>query len=530
MRQVLFLLSLALSLQSCSRSHPASSAQIQETVNSSAQVAAVNSQPGQTLVHDQSVQNSDLLTEKYKHYDQGIEVLGSGASYHEQVGHSETGQVTAHISPISNTDLSTTPDISAAQAIALAQSLEKGTAIGTPTLKIFPSSPNPNATKTNKLIYQVDLDSGKQVWLDAHQGTHIATLGNKDKALDDSKDVRVQVMSALNQGIHVSWSQEDSKDGSQMQTCQIFQIESQAPLAQQNFDSASCDQQSKNSCQALDDDGEPTNINPASCTNDPNTSQDPSAERATENAQKFLKYFHDVHDRDSYDGKGSPIVSVVHVGQYYADAIWDRDQHFLVYGDGDGKTTRDFTFALDIAGHELTHGVIQASAGLIAMGETGALNESLADFFGKMIEGQGDWTIGSSIGLNPGYEGIRDLKNPARLQGQYLAADDSVLTKPYPSTRAQEAPIVYPCTDDNDSCAVHFNATIPGHAWYGLYQSLGKAKAEKLMYITLTHFLTELADFGAAAQATEQACATFLSEPECQQVKVILTNSGMLVP
>jgi Zn-dependent metalloprotease len=510
-RQVLLLLSLALSLLDCSRSHPASSAQIQESLNSSAQVAAVNSQSGQTLVLDQSVQNSNLRTEKFKHYDQGIEVLGSGASYHEQVGHSETGLVTAHISQISNTDLNTAPDLSPAQAIALAQSLEKGTAVGTPTLKIF----------TKKLIYQVNLDSGKQVWLDAHQGTHIATLGSQEKVQD-----QIQVVSALHQGILVNWSD----DVSQTQTCQISQIEFQGSPTPQTFDSTSCDEQSKNSCQALDDDGEPTSINPSVCTNDSNMSEDPSAERATENAQKFLKYFHDVHDRDSYDGKGSPIMSVVHVGQHYADAIWDRDQHFLVYGDGDGKTTRDFTFAVDIAGHELTHGVIQASAGLIAMGETGALNESIADFFGKMVEGQGDWTIGSSIGFNPGYEGIRDLKNPARLQGQYLAADDSVLTMPYPSTRSLEAPIAYPCTDDNDSCAVHFNATIPGHAWYGLYQSLGKAKAEKLMYITLTHFLTELADFGAAAQATEQACATFLSEPECQQVKGILSNSGMLVP
>jgi Zn-dependent metalloprotease len=526
-RKVLYLLNLALALQACSRSHPASSAQIQETLNSSAQVAAVNSQSGQTLVHDQSVQNSNLRTEKFKYYDQGIEVLGSGVSYHESVGHSETGQVTAHISPISNGDFSTTPGLSSAQAVTVAQKLEKGSVVGSPTLKILPSSA---PSQTNKLIYQVHLDTGKQVWLDAHQGTHIATLGSESKAQDDSqnnyKNVQLQVMSALHQGIQVSWSDDDS----QVQTCQISQIESQGSPSSQTFDSDNCDKQTKSSCQALDGEGEPTSLNPQSCANDSDPTQDPSAERALENAQKFLKYFHEVHDRDSYDGKGAPIVSMVHVGQLYADAIWDRDRHFLVYGDGDGKTTRDFTFALDIAGHELTHGVIQASAGLVAMGETGALNESIADFFGKMVEGQGDWTIGSALGLNPGYEGLRDLKNPARLQGEYLASDDSLQNKPYPSTRAQEAPIVYPCTEDNDSCAVHFNATIPGHAWYGLYQSLGKAKAEKLMYITLTHFLTELADFAAAAQATEQACATFLSGPECQQVKEILTNSGMLVP
>jgi Zn-dependent metalloprotease len=308
-------------------------------------------------------------------------------------------------------------------------------------------------------------------------------------------------MSVLNQGIHVA----DSED--------------------------TLPPEAKTECQSWDDDGLPILINPESCTDTSKaTPADADGERATENAQKFLNYFQTTFERNSYDGKGSPIVSVVHAGQHYDNALWDRKLHFMSYGEGDGVTTRDYTYALDIAGHELTHGVIQASAELRAIGETGALNESIADFFGKMIEGQGNWTVGDTLGLTSSFEGIRDLKDPARLQGQFFTADGEEQTKPYPTTRSQSAPIILPCTDDNDFCAVHFNATVPGHAWYGLYEALGKEKSEKLLYVTLTHFLSELADFEGAAQSTEQACATLFSDSDCHQVHAILSASGMIAP
>ena len=56
---------------------------------------------------------------------------------------------------------------------------------------------------------------------------------------------------------------------------------------------------------------------------------------------------------------------------------------------------------LDVAGHEMTHGVISTTAGLIYMGESGAVNEALADFFGEAIEGDGDWIMGDEIFVDP---------------------------------------------------------------------------------------------------------------------------------
>ena len=84
------------------------------------------------------------------------------------------------------------------------------------------------------------------------------------------------------------------------------------------------------------------------------------------------------------------------------------------------------------------------------------MNESLADFFGKMVEDAGDWTIGDTLGLTSAFEGIRDLQDPARLQGQYLASDNSLQTKPYPVKRADEAPIAFSALKTTNPRAIQF--------------------------------------------------------------------------
>jgi Zn-dependent metalloprotease len=513
MKSVFRLLILALALAGCTRSHPSSMAQVQGAINSQPQVAAMQAQPGQTLIHSKTVQNTNLRTEKYQHYYNGLEVLGSGVSFHETIDHSETQKITTHLDAFSNNQVSSTPTITPEEAIAIAQSIGHGKSVEAPALKIYPvitpsgkSSTAGNSTKQTLLIYQVDLDNGKFIWIDAHHGTHLATLKYQDGAeAAQSPEAQQQVMSALNQGIHIADSVET------------------LPI------------EVNTSCQSWDDEGNPILINPQSCTEDYNgtskiTPADADAERATENAQKFLNYFQTTFERNSFDGKGSPIVSVIHVGQHYDNALWDRKRQFMSYGEGDGTTTRDYTYALDIAGHELTHGVIQSSAALRSIGETGALNESIADFFGKMVEGQGDWTIGDALGLTTAFEGIRDLKDPARLQGEFFTADGNSHTQAYPATRAQMAPLFLPCSEENDFCAVHFNATVPGHVWYGIYESLGKEKAEKLLYVTLTHFLSELADFDGAAHATEQACDSLFSYSDCDQVRDLMVAAGMNTP
>ena len=74
----------------------------------------------------------------------------------------------------------------------------------------------------------------------------------------------------------------------------------------------------------------------------------------------------------------------------------------MVYGEG-------YPAALDIVGHEMTHGMITVEANLTYANEAGAVNEALADVFGTLIEfetnpGTANWVVGDKLeaGALPG--------------------------------------------------------------------------------------------------------------------------------
>lgn len=127
-------------------------------------------------------------------------------------------------------------------------------------------------------------------------------------------------------------------------------------------------------------------------------------------AELTYDYYFNVHGRNSIDGNGFALLSYVHHDNNYANAFWDGQR--MTYGDGSGNNS-PFT-ALDIAGHEVTHGLVSNTASLIYQNESGALNESFADIFGISIDiinrnpTQFDkWKLGDDLGFV-----IRDMINP----------------------------------------------------------------------------------------------------------------------
>ena len=100
-------------------------------------------------------------------------------------------------------------------------------------------------------------------------------------------------------------------------------------------------------------------------------------------AQKTFDYFLTVHGRNSFDNAGGAIISYVHYGTSYNNAYWNGSA--VTYGDGDGINYSPLT-ELDMVGHELSHGVTQYASGLNYSYESGALNESFSDIFGKSID------------------------------------------------------------------------------------------------------------------------------------------------
>ncbi len=127
-------------------------------------------------------------------------------------------------------------------------------------------------------------------------------------------------------------------------------------------------------------------------------------------------YYKNVHARNGIFGTGAGSFNRVHYGSNYVNAFWDGTK--MTYGDGDGV---DFgpLVSLDVAGHEMSHGVTEHSANLTYSGESGGLNESTSDIFGSLVEfyannanDLGDYLIGEEFDLT-NHVGFRRMDNPS---------------------------------------------------------------------------------------------------------------------
>ncbi|MEJ3403350.1 M4 family metallopeptidase [Rathayibacter sp. YIM 133350] len=215
----------------------------------------------------------------------------------------------------------------------------------------------------------------------------------------------------------------------------------------------------------------------------------PTADAAVNEAydglgQTFELYW-EQYQRSSIDGRGLPLKATVHYGELYDNAFWDGEQ--MVFGDGDGQVFNRFTIAVDVIGHELTHGVTQATAGLAYEGQAGALNESVSDVFGSLVAqhakgqraDQASWLIGEGL-FTDQVQGValRSMKAPG------TAYDDDVLGKdPQPDHMSG-----YVETDD-DNGGVHINSGIPNHAFYLVATAIGGhawEQAGQIWYDALT--------------------------------------------
>jgi len=232
--------------------------------------------------------------------------------------------------------------------------------------------------------------------------------------------------------------------------------------------------------------------------------------------------FFDVYGRDSIDGNGLRLDSTVHYQKGYDNAFWNGQQ--MVYGDGDEdlpeaqRLFNRFTIALDIIGHELTHGVTSYEANLAYWDQSGALNESMSDVFGSLVKqyqrqqsaADADWIIGEGLfTANVNGVGIRNMKAPG------TAYDDPVLGKdPQPGHMDDYVKTI------EDNGGVHINSGIPNHAFYVVATEIGGyawEKAGQIWYKTLADKLGERATFQEAADLTFAAAGELYGTGSLEQ-------------
>ena len=210
------------------------------------------------------------------------------------------------------------------------------------------------------------------------------------------------------------------------------------------------------------------------------------------------------------DGKGS--YNRVHYGNKYNNAFWDDTCFCMTYGDGDGTTLGPLV-ALDVAGHEMTHGVTSKTAGLTYSGESGGLNEATSDILGSLVEwyannssDPGDYLIGEKI-VRSGFGGdaLRYMDKPSR-DGQsadYWSSSVGNLDVHYSSGVANHfAYLLAEGSGAKTINGVSYNSpTYNGKSVTGI----GRAKLGQIWYRALTVYMTSSTNYAGARTATLNA-------------------------
>jgi Zn-dependent metalloprotease len=203
------------------------------------------------------------------------------------------------------------------------------------------------------------------------------------------------------------------------------------------------------------------------------------------NAGFAYDYFRTKHNRNSIDGNGGTILSILNVtdetGGALDNAFWNGKAMF--YGNGN-TGFKPLAGSMDVAGHEMTHGVVENTANLEYQGESGAINESMADIFGAMMD-PSDWLIGEDIVKTSAFPSgaLRSLSDPHN-GGTSLAS---------PGFQPKHTNEAYRGAEDNGG--VHINSGIPNHAFFKYAEAITRDKAAAVFYKALDDYLTKSSQF-----------------------------------
>jgi len=229
--------------------------------------------------------------------------------------------------------------------------------------------------------------------------------------------------------------------------------------------------------------------------NNVNLQLDQYATDAHWGAEQTYDFYKSNFNRNSINNNGFALNSYVHFSNNFANAFWDGQR--MTYGDGNAFV--DPFQALDVVGHEITHGLTNFSANLIFHGEQGALNESFSDIFGTAIEFHGrsnraNWTVGEDIGFT-----LRSMSNP-----NSFGDPDTYRGTNWKTTVG--------CTpsNQNDQCGVHSNSGVQNFWFYLLVNggsgtndnnqsysvnALGMDTAAAIAFRNLTVYLSRFSDY-----------------------------------
>jgi Zn-dependent metalloprotease len=246
--------------------------------------------------------------------------------------------------------------------------------------------------------------------------------------------------------------------------------------------------------------------------------------------------------RDGIDGNGRTTFMKVHYGRNYSNAGWDNNCFCMVYGDGDGRTVQPLV-AIDVAGHEMTHGVTASTARLIYAGESGGLNEGSSDIMGTMVE----------------FAANNPVSPPNYLMGERVYIANNGIPQPTKALRYMFKPSLDRLSPDCYSGAVanmdpHYSSGIANHFFYLLAEGavapanfgtlspsdlvcngntaltgIGRDAATRIWYRALTVYMTDDTTYADARAATLSAATDLYGAGSAQVTKVAAAWSAVNV-
>jgi bacillolysin len=186
----------------------------------------------------------------------------------------------------------------------------------------------------------------------------------------------------------------------------------------------------------------------------------------------------------------------------YANAFWNGEQ--MYYG-------TSYAVADDVVAHEMTHGVTERTSSLFYWSQSGAINESLSDIMGEIIDHRNvqpageavTWTMGEDLPIGA----IRDAQNPP-------AFND-------PDRTGSTLYVRENCCGYPDADGVHSNSGVGNKTFYLISQGgsfngqsitgvdgadAGLTRSAKL-WLLVDQSLSSGSDYADLAAVLEQSCA-----------------------
>ncbi|MGW2521971.1 M4 family metallopeptidase [Streptomyces sp. NPDC001617] len=259
-----------------------------------------------------------------------------------------------------------------------------------------------------------------------------------------------------------------------------------------------------------------------------------AAADAAYGAQETWDFYKNTFGRSGIKDNGVAAYSRVHYGSSYVNAFWDDSCFCMTYGDGDSNL--DPLTSLDVAGHEMSHGVTANTAGLDYSGESGGLNEATSDIFGTGVEfyaanssDPGDYLIGEKIDINGDGTPLRYMDKPSKDGGSadYWSSSVGNLDVHYSSGVANH--FFYLLSEGSGSKTINgvsYNSpTKNGSTITGI----GRAKALQIWYKALTEYFTSSTDYSGARAGTLSAAADLYGSSSTEYATVKAAWTGVNV-